>query len=81
MAIADEIRHGWVERRHWDALAAELRLPAPFLARLPADLESAVRPAVRRVLAAEPFTQAERDFLATVADTIDRHADYLRATL
>ncbi|MBK6847681.1 MAG: HipA domain-containing protein [Proteobacteria bacterium] len=81
MTIADEVRYGWVERAHWDKLAAALNLRPAFLRRVASGLAQVVPSAAREVLADPAFSSDERRFLQRVIAQIDAHARYLAAAV
>jgi serine/threonine-protein kinase HipA len=77
MTIAEEVRYGWVEARHWDRLGASIGIAPAFLRRLRLELGRTIPAAAREVLKDPAFTDEERAFLARVVEVIDRHAGYL----
>jgi len=81
MTITEEVRYGWVERAHWDKLAAALHLRPAFLRHVTSGLAAVVPSAARGVAADPAFSSDERGSLQRVIAQIDAHARHLAAAV
>ncbi|MCK5797621.1 MAG: type II toxin-antitoxin system HipA family toxin [Deltaproteobacteria bacterium] len=79
MLLMGEVRYGWVEPRHWDALARTFDLSPSFLRRLRHDIARAVVPLAQDLMKSPVYTKEERAFLLGIVKVVERHVGYLLA--